>query len=52
MGIVMIVCPKMGKAISTGMHIDRAAFRSMPVFFGSSTFQVDWNKSPRGAAIM
>ena len=22
------------------------------IFFGSSTFQVDWNKSPRGAAIM
>jgi hypothetical protein len=32
MGIVMIVCPKMGKAISTGTHIDRAAFGSMPVF--------------------
>ena len=37
MGKVMIRCPKTGKAISTGMHIDRAAFGSMPVFF-SSTF--------------
>src|SRR4249919_2764340 len=37
MGIVVIHCPKTGKAISTGMHIDRAAFGSMPVFF-SRTF--------------
>jgi hypothetical protein len=37
MGIVVIHCPKTGKCISTGMHIDRAAFGSMPVFF-SSTF--------------
>ena len=33
MGTVMIHCPKTGNAISTGMHIDRAAFGSMPVFF-------------------
>ena len=37
MGRVMINCPKTGEAISTGMHIDRAAFGSMPVFF-SRTF--------------
>ena len=37
MGMVMIHCPKTRKAISTGMHIDRAAFGSMPVFF-SRTF--------------
>ena len=35
--MVMIHCPKTRKAISTGMHTDRAAFGSMPVFF-SSTF--------------
>lgn len=33
MGTVMIHCPKTGKAVSTGMHADRAAFGSMPVFF-------------------
>ena len=33
MGRVMINCPKTGEAISTGMHIDRAAFGPMPVFF-------------------
>ena len=38
MGIVVIHCPKTGKCISTGMHIDRAAFGSMPVFFGRSFF--------------
>ena len=37
MGTVMIRCPNTGKAISTGMHIDRTAFGSMPVFF-SRTF--------------
>ena len=31
MGTVMIHCPKTGKAVSTGMHADRAAFGSMPV---------------------
>ena len=36
MGIVMIRCPMTGIAISTGMRIDRAAFRSMPVFFNRS----------------
>jgi hypothetical protein len=33
MGIVVIHCPETGRCISTGMHIDRAAFGSMPVFF-------------------
>ena len=33
MGIIMIRCPKTGKAVSTGMCIDRAVFCSMPVFF-------------------
>ena len=33
MGIVVIHCPKTGRCISTGMHTDRAAFSSMPVFF-------------------
>ena len=33
MGTVMINCPKTGKAVYTGMHIDRATFGSMPVFF-------------------
>ena len=37
MGVVMIRCPNTEKAIFTGMHIDSAAFQSMPVFF-SSTF--------------
>ena len=36
MGIVVIHCPKTGKCISTGMYIHRAAFGSMPVFFGST----------------
>jgi hypothetical protein len=36
MGVVMIRCPKTEKAIFTGMHIDSAAFYSMPVFFSNS----------------
>jgi hypothetical protein len=36
MGEVMIRCPATGKAISTGMHIERARFGSMPVFFSRS----------------
>ena len=56
MGTVMIHCPKTGKAISTGMHIDRAAFRSMPVFF-SRTFcpscrtSHEWFAGEHGSAI-
>ncbi len=33
MGVVMIRCPNTEKSISTGLQMDRAAFRSMPVFF-------------------
>jgi hypothetical protein len=33
MGIVMILCPKTQRAISTGMQVDRATFHSTPVFF-------------------
>jgi hypothetical protein len=33
MGMVMIRCPETQRAISTGMQVDRATFRSMPVFF-------------------
>ena len=36
MGTVIIRCPKTGKCISTGMEINRAAFGSMPVFFGNT----------------
>ena len=35
-GIVIIRCPKTGNCISTGMEVNRAAFGSMPVFFGST----------------
>jgi hypothetical protein len=34
MGLLMIRCAKTGQAISTGRHVDSAAFRSSPVFFG------------------
>lgn len=37
MGIVMINCPKTGRAISTGMEMDRSSFNRSPVFF-SRTF--------------
>jgi hypothetical protein len=33
MGIVMILCPKTRRAISTGIRADRATFHSTPVFF-------------------
>lgn len=36
MGEVMFRCPKTGKAVPTGMHIARARFNSMPVFFSRS----------------
>ena len=36
MGTVTIHCPRTGKCISTGMEANRAAFGSMPVFFGSA----------------
>ena len=36
MGELMIPCPKMGKAVTTGIYMERTRFRSMPVFFSSS----------------
>ena len=33
MGMIMIRCPETQRAISTGMQIDCATFRSTPVFF-------------------
>ena len=36
MGELMIRCPKTGKPVSTGIHMDRTKFRSMPVFFSAS----------------
>jgi hypothetical protein len=40
MGIVMIVCPKMGKAISTGTHIDPCGLRFHAGFFQSHVLSV------------
>ena len=37
MGILMIRCSKTGRAISTGRHVEAAAFRSSPVFLGRPT---------------
>ena len=33
MAMMMIRCPKTGRAISTGRYVTSAAFRSSPVFF-------------------
>jgi hypothetical protein len=33
MGIVMVKCPKTGRAIPTGMEADRSSFQCVPVFF-------------------
>ena len=33
MGMVMIKCPQTGRAIPTGITIDRERFRCSPVFF-------------------
>ena len=33
MGMIMIRCPKTGRALSTGKLVESAAFRSSPVFF-------------------
>jgi hypothetical protein len=35
-GVLMIRCSKTGRAISTGRHVEAAAFRSSPVFFGQT----------------
>jgi len=37
MGIVMIKCPKTGRAMSTGIQADRESFNTTPVFY-STTF--------------
>jgi len=37
MGMLMIRCPKTGRAIETGRYVEVTAFRSTPVFF-SRTF--------------
>jgi hypothetical protein len=39
MGELMIRCPKTGKPVTTGIHMDRTRFRSMIVFFSSSYCQ-------------
>lgn len=36
MGELMIRCPKTGRAVTTGIHIEHSRFCSMPVFFSSS----------------
>ena len=33
MGMVMIKCPQTGRAMPTGIKIDRERFRASPVFF-------------------
>ena len=33
MGMVMILCPKTRRAISTGIQVDRETFHATPVFF-------------------
>jgi hypothetical protein len=33
MGMLMIRCPKTGRAIQTGKRVERTAFRAIPVFF-------------------
>ena len=36
MGMLMIRCPKTGRAISTGRHIESRLFSGTPVFFSST----------------
>jgi hypothetical protein len=36
MGILMIRCPRTGRTVSTGTHVEAAAFNSSPVFFGQT----------------
>ena len=33
MGMLMIRCPKTGRAIHTGKRVERTVFRATPVFF-------------------
>ena len=39
MGLLMIRCPNTGQALSTGRHVEAAAFRSGPVFFSQTYCQ-------------
>ncbi|MBV8698824.1 MAG: hypothetical protein JO052_13330 [Bradyrhizobium sp.] len=44
MGMVMVRCPKTGRAIPTGIKIDRDSFRRRPVFYSRThcpTYQID-----------
>jgi hypothetical protein len=36
MGMLMVRCPKTGRAIATGRYIESRLFSSTPVFFGST----------------
>ena len=36
MGMLMIRCPKTGRAIFTGRYIEYRAFRTIPVFFSKT----------------
>ncbi|MGY2845566.1 hypothetical protein BSN85_11690 [Bradyrhizobium brasilense] len=36
MGVIMIKCPRTGRAINTGMKSDRETFRCSTVFFSRS----------------
>jgi hypothetical protein len=31
MGVITILCPKTGQQVSTGIHMDQAAFKAMPI---------------------
>jgi hypothetical protein len=61
MGMVMIKCPQTGRAIPTGIEIDRESFRRRPVFFARTrcpNCRIDhtwfareaWVHEPRAAA--
>jgi hypothetical protein len=36
MGMIMIRCPQTGREISTGLAIEPARFKALPVFFSRS----------------
>lgn len=36
MGMLMIRCPRTGRAVFTGRHVESAVFRTTPVFFGKT----------------
>ena len=31
MGVITILCPRTGQQVSTGVHMDEASFKAMPV---------------------